>query len=120
MVRKLSFPIRKGKIKFMLYVCKVKKKVKFTLVQALSFCTGCTPHRGSRDIALAFLDHGTRRGLGVSVMLRPLFTPGKDSVPIVQEAEELPRRKYTTFITRRNLEIKHIIFLAYHKNFIMT
>jgi len=40
---------------------------------------------GSRGIALLFLDHGTRRGV-VSVTPRLLFTPGKDPVPIVQEA----------------------------------
>ena len=39
----------------------VKVKVKCTLVQALSLCTGRTAHRGSRGIALPFLDHGTRR-----------------------------------------------------------
>ena len=49
-------------------------------------CTGRTAHRWSRDIALLFLDHGIRRGLGVSVTPRPLFTPGKDPVPIVKEA----------------------------------
>jgi hypothetical protein len=38
------------------------KKVKCTLVQALRLCTGRTAHRGSRGIALIFLDHGTRRG----------------------------------------------------------
>jgi len=37
------------------------KKVKCTLVQALRLCTGCTVHRGSRGIALLFLDHGTTR-----------------------------------------------------------
>ena len=42
--------------------------------------------RGSRGIALLFHDHGTRRGWGVSVTPWPLFTPGKDPVPIVQEA----------------------------------
>ena len=47
--------------------CKVKVKVKVTLVQALRLCTGRTAHRGSRGIALPFLDHGTRRGWGVSV-----------------------------------------------------
>jgi len=40
--------------------CKVK--VKCTIVQALRPCTGLTAHRGSRGIALLFLDHGTRRG----------------------------------------------------------
>ena len=39
-----------------------KKKLKCTLVQALRLCTGRTAHRGSRGIALLFLDHGTRRG----------------------------------------------------------
>ena len=33
-----------------------------TFVQALRLCTGRTVHRGSRGIALIFLDHGTRRG----------------------------------------------------------
>jgi len=41
---------------------KVKVKVKFTLVQALRLCTGRTAHRGSRGIALPFLDRGTKRG----------------------------------------------------------
>ena len=65
---------------------KKKVKIKVTLVQALRLCTGRTAHRGSRGIALLFLDHCTRRGWGVSVTPRPLFTPGKDPVPIVQEA----------------------------------
>ena len=59
---------------------------KCTLVQALRLCTGRTAHRGSRGIALLFLDHGTIRGRGVSFTPRPLFNPGKDPVPIVQEA----------------------------------
>ena len=64
-----------------------KVKVKCTLVQALRLCTGRTAHRGSRGIALPFHNHGARRGWGVSVTPRPLFTPEKDPVPIVQEAE---------------------------------
>ena len=39
-----------------------KGKVKCTLVQALRLCRGRMAHRGSRSIALLFLDHGTRRG----------------------------------------------------------
>ena len=39
----------------------VKVKVKCTLVQALSLCTGRTTHRGSKGIALLFLDHSARR-----------------------------------------------------------
>ena len=57
------------------------KKVKVTPVQELRLCTGRTAHRGSRGIALPFHDHGTRRGWGVSVTLRPLFIPGKTRYP---------------------------------------
>ena len=65
--------------------CKIKK-VKCTLVQALRLSTGRRPHRGSKSIAVIFLDHSTRSGWGVSVTPRPLFNPGKHPVPIVQEA----------------------------------
>jgi hypothetical protein len=50
-------------------------KVKCTLVQALRLCRGLTAHMGSRGIALPLHDHGTRRGRGVSITPRPLFTP---------------------------------------------
>ena len=60
----------------------IKVKVKVTLVQALRLCTGRTAHTGSRGIALLFHDHGTRRGWGVSVTPRPLFTPGKTRYPL--------------------------------------
>ena len=46
---------------------------------------------GGRGIALLFLDHDTRRGLGVSVTPQPLFTPEKHPVPILQEAVLGPR-----------------------------
>ena len=72
-----------------------KGKVKCTLVQALRLCTGCIAHRGSRSIALLFLDHSTRRGCGVSVTPQPLFTPGKDPVFIVQEAGWAPGPVWT-------------------------
>ena len=71
-------------------------KVKVTLVQALWLCTGRTAHRESRDIALPFHDNGTRRGLGVSVTPRPLFTLGKHQVPIVQEAGWAPGPVWTS------------------------
>ena len=38
-------------------------KVKCTLVQVLGLCTGRTAHRGSRSLALLFLDHGIRKGV---------------------------------------------------------
>ena len=63
-----------------------KVKVKCTLVQAPRLWTGRAARRGSRGIALLFLDHSTREGRGVSIMPWPLFTPGKDPVPIVQKA----------------------------------
>jgi len=63
-----------------------KVKVKCTLVQALRLCTGRAARSGSRGIALLFLDHGTRRGWGFSVTSRPLFAPGRDLVPIAQQA----------------------------------
>jgi hypothetical protein len=59
-----------------------KVNVKCTLVQALRLCTSRTAHRRSRGIALLFHDHSTRRGWGVSITPRPLFTPGKGPVPI--------------------------------------
>jgi hypothetical protein len=70
-------------------------KVKCTLAQALRLCTGRTAHRGSRGIALPFHDHCTRRGWGVSFTPRPLFTPGKDPVHIVQEAGCAPGPVWT-------------------------
>jgi hypothetical protein len=82
---------------YYLKICRIyiKVKVKCTLVQALRLCTGRTANRGSRGIALLFHDHGTRRGWWVSVTSRPLFTPGKDPVPIVQEAGWAPGPVWT-------------------------
>ena len=46
--------------------------------------------RVGRGIALLFHDHDTRRGWVFSSMPRPHFTPGKDLVPILQEAGWAP------------------------------
>jgi len=46
--------------------------------------------RVGRGIALLFHDRGTRRGWVVSSTSRPHFTPGKDLVPILQEAVWAP------------------------------
>ena len=73
----------------------VNVKVKVTLVQALRFCAGRMAQRGSRGIALPFHNHDTRREWGFSVMPRLLFTPGKDPVPIVQEAGWAPGPVWT-------------------------
>jgi len=74
---------------------KGKRRVKCTLVQTLRLCTGRTAHRGRKGITLLFLDHGTRKGWGVSPTPRPLFTPGKDPVPIVREARWAPGPVWT-------------------------
>ena len=73
----------------------VRVKAKVHPVQTLRLCTGRTAHRGSRGIALTSHDRGTRRGLGFSFTPRPLFTPGKDPVPIVQEAGWVPAPVWT-------------------------
>jgi len=46
----------------------------------------CVAQMVGRGIALLFHDRGTRRGWMVSSTPRPHFTPGKDPVPILQEA----------------------------------
>ena len=51
------------------------KKVKCTLVQALRLCTGRAANRGIRNLALLFLDHGTRRDEGSA------SRPGRSSPP---------------------------------------
>ena len=78
-----------------LYYSCIKVKVKSTLVQTLRLCTGRTAYNSTRGIALPFHEHGTRRGEGVSVTPRPLFTPGKEPVPIVQEAGWAPGPVWT-------------------------
>ena len=69
--------------------------VNCTPVQALRLCTGRTAHRGSKGITLPFQDHDTMKGWGVSGTPRPLFTPGKDPVHIVQEAGWTPGPVWT-------------------------
>ena len=71
------------------------KCVKCTLVQTLRLCTGRTAHRGRKGIALLFLYHGTRRGEGSAPRPWQLFTPGKDPIPIVQEAGLTPGPVWT-------------------------
>ena len=84
----------------------VNVKVNCTLVQALRLCTGRTAHRGSRGIALPFHDHGTRRVWGVYLTPRSLFTPGKDPVPIVQEAGWAPGPVWTGAENLASTEIR--------------
>jgi len=58
-------------------------------------CTGRTAQSWIRGIAVQFLDHGTRRGWGVSATPRTFFTTGKDPVPIVQKAGWAPGLVWT-------------------------
>ena len=51
--------------------------------------------RVGTGIALLIHDRGTRRGWVVSSTLRPHFTPGKDPVPILQEAGWAQRPVWT-------------------------
>ena len=51
--------------------------------------------RVGRGIALLFHDRGTRRGWVASSTPRPHFTPGKDPVPILQEARWAPGPLWT-------------------------
>ena len=59
-----------------------KVKVKCTPVQALRLCTGRTAHRGSRGIALLFLDRGTRWGEGSTSRPGRSLPPGKTRYPL--------------------------------------
>jgi len=67
----------------------ILKKVKWS-----RYRPGVTQTVG-RGIALLFHHRGTRRGWVVSSMPRPHFTPGKDPVPIVQEAGWVPGPVWT-------------------------
>jgi len=58
-------------------------KTRYPLYRRLG---GAQGQRVGRGIALLFHDRGTRRGRVVSSTPQPYFTPGKDPVPIVQEA----------------------------------
>ena len=68
---------------------KKKKKVSFSCYRP------GVAQRVGRGIALLFHDRGTRRGLVVSSTPRPHFTPGKDTVPILQEAGWAPGPVWT-------------------------
>jgi len=71
------------------------KMLRCTLVQARRLCTDRTAPRGSRGIALLFLDHSNRKEWVVSVTPRPFFTPGKEPVPIVHQAGWAPGPVWT-------------------------
>jgi len=74
--------VQKGSTRWRWVLNNGKVKVKCTLVRALRFCTGRAAHRGSRDIALLFLDHGTRRGEGSASRPGRSLPPGKSRYPL--------------------------------------
>jgi len=78
------------------YTIKGKKKVK-----CFRYMPGVAQRLGT-GIALLFHDRGTRRGCVVSSTPRPHFTPGKDQVPIVQEAGWAPGPVWTGGKSRRH------------------
>ena len=61
---------------------KRKVKVKCTLVQALRLCIGRTANRGSRGVALLFLDRGTRSGEGSASRPGRFLPPGRNRYPL--------------------------------------
>jgi len=61
--------------------------VKCALVQALRLCTGRTAYRGSRGIALLFLDHGTRRGEGSESRPGRSLPLGKTRYPLYRRLD---------------------------------
>ena len=71
------------------HIFRVKEEVK------LSRYRPGVAQRVGRGIALLFHDRGTRRGWVVSSTPWPHFTPGKDPVPILQEAGWAPGQVWT-------------------------
>ena len=76
-------------VSYMVMVKKQKKKVKWSRYRP------DVTQRVGRGIALLFHDRGTRRGWVVSSTPQLHFTPGKDPVPILQEAGWAPGLVWT-------------------------
>ena len=83
--------------------------------------------RVGRGIALLFHDRGIRRGWVVSSTPQPHFTPGKDPVPILQEAGWVPGPVWTDGKSRlhrdsipdrpvRSLSLYRLSYRAHYNN----
>ena len=83
-------------------VCKIATSL-FSKVKWSRYRPGVAQMVG-RGIALLFHDRGTRRGWVVSSTPRPHFAPGKDPVPILQEARWAPGPIRTGGKSRPNLD----------------
>ena len=68
--------------------------------------------RVGRGIALLFHDRGTRSGWVVSSTPRPHFTPGKDQVPILQEAGWPPGPVWTGGKSRPHRDFFYVYTLV--------
>ena len=68
--------------RFLIFHAMIYSMAKCALLQALRLCTGRTAHRGSRGIALLFLDHDTRRGKGSASGPGRSIPPGKTRYPL--------------------------------------
>jgi len=90
--------LTKGGVPDRLLFAGCKEKVKVIPLQA-----GVTQRVG-RGIALLFHDRGTTRGWVVSSTPRPNFTPGKNPVPILQEAGWAPGPVWTGGKSRPHLD----------------
>jgi len=77
------------------YVFDVYKNVKVKVKVKWSRYRPGVAQRVGRGIALLFNDRGTRRGWVVSSTPQPHFAPGKDPVPILQEAWWTPEPVWT-------------------------
>ena len=101
-----------------------ESKVECTLVQSLRLCTGRTAHRGSRALALLFLNHGTRRGEGSASRPGRSLPPRKTRYPFYRRlggpqgrsrqvrkispppvAQSLYRLSYPAHVVRKMLKI---------------
>ena len=102
------------------YILHFKKKVKCTLVQALSLCTGCTAHRGSRGIALFFHDHRTgAKNLAPTGIWSPDCSACSQSLywlsypahtDFIALYKFLSKRRNKTFmITSRSIRLQHLL-----------
>jgi len=98
----------------------VKKKVKRSRYRP------GVAQRVGRGIALLFHDRGTRRGWAVSSTPRPHFSPGKDPVPVVQEAGWAPvsvwtggrSRPHRDSIPNRPARSQSLYWLSYRARFL--
>ena len=81
--------ILKTTLQFYKYCYNIKKKVKWSCYRP------GVAQRVGRGIALLFRERGIRREWVVTRTPRPHFTPGKDPVPILQEAGWAPGQVWT-------------------------